>query len=102
MDLLIYLLGCKICGLQYVGSTTDIFRIRWNNCKDNDRKAQRGEQHMQPELFQYFHSEGHNGFLQDCNITLINKKDGSETTRREEYWCVVLKTVAPYGLNRTE
>ena len=24
---LIYLLSCKVCNLQYVGSTTDIFRI---------------------------------------------------------------------------
>ena len=25
---LIYLLSCKVCGLQYVGSTTDKFRLR--------------------------------------------------------------------------
>ena len=99
---LIYLLSCKICGLQYVGSTTDRFRLRWNNYKDNDRKAQRGEEHMQPELFQNFHSEGHNRFLPDCSITLINKIDGSNRRRREEYWRVVLKTVAPYRLNRIE
>ena len=99
---LIYLLSCKICGLQYVGFTTDRFRLRWNNYKDNDRKAQRCEEHMQPELFEHFHSEEHNGFLQDCSITLIEKTDGSDATRREEYWRVVLKTVAPDGLNRIE
>ena len=55
---------------------------------------------MQPELFEHFHSKEHNGFLQDCSITLIDKTDGSDPTRREEYWRVVLKTVAPYGLNR--
>ena len=54
---------------------------------------------MQPGLFQHFHSEGHNGFLQDCSITLIDKTDGSDPTRREEHCRVVLKTVAPYGLN---
>ena len=26
---LIYLLSCKICGLHYVGSTTDRFQLRW-------------------------------------------------------------------------
>ena len=31
---LIYLLSCKICGLQYVGSATSRFRLRWN--KDFD------------------------------------------------------------------
>ena len=62
---MIYLLNCKICGLQFVGSTTDRFRLRRNNYTDNDRKAQQGEEHMQLELFQHFHSEGRNGFLQD-------------------------------------
>ena len=97
---LIYLLSCKTCGLQYLGSATDRFRLRWNNYKDNDRKAQRGEEHMQPELSEHFHSEEHNGFLQDCNITLIEKTDSSDPTRREEYCRAVLKTVSPYGLNR--
>ena len=27
------LLFCKVCGLQYVGSTPDKFRLRWNNYK---------------------------------------------------------------------
>ena len=48
-------------------------------------------------MFEHFHSEEHNGFL-DCGITLIDKTDGSDPTRREQYWRVVLKTVAPYGL----
>ena len=97
---LIYLLSCKTCGLQYVGSTTDRFRLIWSNYNDNDRKAQRGEEHMQPELFEHFHSEEHNGFLQDCSITLIEKTDGSDPARRDEYRRAVLKTVSPYGLNR--
>ena len=96
---LIYLLFCKACGLQYVGSTTDKFRLRWNNYKENDRKALRGEEHMQPELFEHFAGDNHNCFLTDCSITLIDKTDGSDPTRREEYWRKVLKTVAPYGLN---
>ena len=48
---LIYFLSWKVCGLQYVGSITDKFRFRWNKYKENDRKALRGEEHMQPELF---------------------------------------------------
>ena len=57
---------------------------------------------MQPELFEYFHSKEYNGFLQDCSITLIDKTDGLDLTRREEYWRVVLRTVVPYELNRIE
>ena len=51
---LIYLPSCKICGLQYVSSSTDRFRLRWNKYKDNDRTAQRGEEYRQPELFEHF------------------------------------------------
>ena len=91
---MIYLFSCEICWPKYVGSTTDRFSLRWNNYKDNDRKAQWGEEHMQPELLQHFHSEEYDGFLQDCGITLLDKTDGSDPTRREEYWHVVLKTVA--------
>ena len=55
---------------------------------------------MQLELFNHFHSDEHNEFLQDCSTTFIDKTDGSDPTRGEQYWRVVLKTVAPYGLNR--
>ena len=95
---LIYLLSCKVCGLQYVGSTTNKCRFRWNNYKENDGKALRGEEHMQPELFEHFAADNHSCFLTDCSITLIDETDRSDPTRREEYWRKVLKTVAPYGL----
>ena len=48
---------------------------------------------MQPELFE------HNCFLNERRVTLIDKTDGSDPTRREEHWKNILKTVAPYGLN---
>ena len=92
-------MSCNVCGLQYVGSTTDKFRLRWNNYKENDWKAVRGEEHIQSEPFEHFATDNHNRFLTDCSITLTDKTDGSDPTRREEYWRKVLKTVAPYGLN---
>ena len=48
---------------------------------------------MLPLLFEYFSSNDHNGFSEDCTITLIDKTDGFDPTRREEYWRRVLKTV---------
>ena len=33
-------------------------------------------------------------------MTLIDKTDSSDSKRREENWLTVIKTVAPYGLNR--
>ena len=60
---LIYLLSCKACGLQYVGSTIDKFRLRWNNYKEFNRKAKRREENMQPLVFEHFSSNDHKGFL---------------------------------------
>ena len=34
---IVYFLFCKVCGLQYVGSTVDRFRLRWNNSKCSQR-----------------------------------------------------------------
>ena len=96
---LIYLLSCKVCGLQYIGSTTDQFRLRWNNYKENNRKAKRGEEHIQPLIFEQFSSNDHTRFLKDPSITLIDKTDRSDPTEREKYWRRVLKTFTPYALN---
>ena len=39
---IVYLLSCKVCGLQYVGSTVDRFHLRWNNYKCSQRAALEG------------------------------------------------------------
>ena len=62
---LMYLLTHKTCLKQYVVSTTDCFRCRWNNYKCNDREYGRGEACLQEYLFEHFNSEGYNGFLLD-------------------------------------
>ena len=54
---------------------------------------------MHADLFEHFVSNGHNGFLDDFTITLIDKTDGADPTGREEYWRRELKTVSHYGLN---
>ena len=54
---------------------------------------------MQPLVFEHFSSNDHNSSLEDCSITLIGKTNGSDPSKREEYWRRVLKTVTPYGLN---
>ena len=54
---------------------------------------------MQVDLFENFASHGRKGFLEDCTITLVNKTDGEDPTRKEEYWRWVLNTVSPYELN---
>ena len=54
---------------------------------------------MQADLFEHFTSHRHNGFLEDCIITLIDTTDGADPTRTEEFWRRVLETVSPYELN---
>ena len=81
---LIYLLSCEICDLQYVCSRTDRFHFRWNNYKENDRKALRDEEHIQPELFEHFATDNHNCFWNYCSITLVDETEGSDILRREE------------------
>ena len=34
----VYLMECKVCGVQYVGSTCTPFRLRFNNYKACNRK----------------------------------------------------------------
>ena len=51
---LIYLFSYKVCGKQYVGSTTDKFRYWWDNYKNCQRKAERGEDHIEKYLHDHF------------------------------------------------
>ena len=53
---------------------------------------------MQPLFWGYFSSGNHNGFWEDCSITVIGKTDEFDSARRQEYWKGILKTVTPYGL----
>ena len=79
--------------------TTNDFRYRWNNYKSNSRKFDRKESCMQEYLYRHSSSPGHEGFLNDVSVTLIDKTDRSDPKKREDYWMKTLKTTAPYGLN---
>ena len=46
-----------------------------------------------------FNSDGHNGFLHDLSVTLINKSDAKNPIKQEHYWWHILKTLATHGLN---
>ena len=72
---------------------------RWNNYKSKSKSFKRGEKCIQEHLYNYFKSEGHIEFLDDVSITLIDKTDGFNPNKRENYWMRTLKTYAPYGLN---
>ena len=94
---LVYLLTCNCCKKQYVGQTVDEFRLRWNHCKSNCRKHQRGC--MQQHLYKHFCSSNHNCFISDVSVTFIDKTNPSDPLKREDYWRSNLKTMAQFGLN---
>ena len=98
---LIYLLSCKTCGKQYTGKTVDKFRSRWKNYKTDARKAASGniESCKQQFLQNHFLQDDHHGFLEDVEVTLIDKTQASDPTKREYYWMGTLKTLYPDGLN---
>ena len=54
---------------------------------------------MQEHLYRHFSNLGHAEFLNVVSVTLIDKTDGSDPKKREDYWMKTLKTVALYGLN---
>ena len=96
---LIYLLTCKCCGTQYVQKTTDDFRLKWNNYKNNDRKNAQNEACMQEHFFEHFKSQGHSSFLGNVSITVTDKTDDKDPKRRENYWMRTLKIYASFGRN---
>ena len=106
---LIYLFSCKVCGIQYVGSTVDRFRLRWNNYKNcstwttttEQLQCSRRRTPNQNSFHQHFLSDGHNGLMNDCEIIFTDKTDSSDPTRSEFFWMRVLKIIAPLGLNIT-
>ena len=87
------------CGKQYVGQTIKEFIHRWNNYKDNARKFERGEHYMQRHLYEHFSLPHHSRFLNDVSVTLTDKAEPKDPTKREDYCIHTLKTKAPLGLN---
>ena len=52
---------------------------------------------MQEHLFKHFTNIGHNGFLNNVSITVIDKTDGKNPKKREDYWRRTLKTYLLFG-----
>ena len=89
----------KLCKKHYTGQTTGNFRGRWSNSKSKSKSFKRGEKCNQEHLYKHFENEGHTEFLDDVSITLIDKTDGSNPTKRENCWMRTIETYTPYGLN---
>ena len=99
--LLIYLMECRICRIQYIGKSETEFNIRLNNHRKdvNRQNAQQVDQH--------FKLPNHI-FNQHARFTLIEQLDNMRIDKnlatlrlkkREDFWIETLKTLHPYGLN---
>ena len=95
------MLSCKTFVKQYIGNTIDHFRSRWNNYKSDVRKAESSnmENVKQKFLRGHFLQNDHQGFLKDVEARLIDKTQGSDTTKREFHWMLTLIPLHPGGLN---
>ena len=127
----VYLITCKVCGIQNVGSTKDKYRERFNNYKSVQRKVREkvlGEKrpetnkgrpkkkeqapskeskklekkYAQEKFHQHFCKEGHTG-IPDWEIRLIDTAFSEKSLRSKElFWQYKMKTFDPDGLNEYE
>ena len=107
----VYLISCKVCKMQYVGSTITAFRTRFNNYKSKHRKFRelflngmlKGASGVEQKIFhQHFCGSGHNGEA-NWSVQLIDHAENLPMLRRKErFWQYKLNTFYPNGLNEKE
>ena len=97
----VYLITCKVCGIQYVGSTTTTFRSRFNNHRSRINahlKLSSENKRNDDFLYQHFHSSGHLG-LSHLTIQLIDRAMVErELQKKEGQWMYRLGMLRPQGL----
>ena len=97
----IYLATCAKCNLQYVGSTSTEFKVRFRNHKSNMLKNKRT-----CELAIHFNDSKHE--ISQINFIIIEQIRSFENSlhlerlllTREAYWTAQLFTLIPHGLNK--
>ncbi len=89
----IYLITCKICGLQYVGETEKLHtRINLHRSDWMTRKLYRSQ------VAEHFSFPGNT--FSDITLIAIANNPSSETRKeKESYWICRLRTLKPSGLN---
>ena len=95
----VYLITCKRCAKQYVGSTIMEFRKRFNNHKSSMNRYGKKQRGIRGEhLHAHFFEEGHLG-LEDLEVQIINVTDKRDPTKRESFWAEKINSFVPSGLN---
>ena len=86
----VYLISYKVCRLQYLGSTTTKFRVRFNNHKSRLRahsKMSAANKDKDDTIYnKHFHNDGHHG-LRDIEVHLMDKVNAKDNLlAKEEQW----------------
>ena len=91
----VYLISCKVCGLQYVGSTTTKFRLRFKNRKSPLRAhstMSAANKVKDDTIYNHFHSDEHHG-LRDIEVHLIDKVNAKDNLlAKEGQWAYRLRS----------
>ena len=100
IQIVIYLATCAKCNLQYVGSTSTEFKVRFRNHKSNMLKNKRT-----CELAIHFNDSEHE--ISQINFIIIEQIRSFENSSHLErllltrtYWTAQLFTLNPHGLNK--
>ena len=96
----IYLVTCKKCSLQYVGSTSNEFKVRFRNHKSamkTNKKTCETAIHFNASE----HSLGDFSFIAIEQIAMQDNTDRILLTR-EAFWSSQLCTLTPHGLNKRQ
>ena len=95
----VYLLTCKTCEKQYVGSTVSKFRSRFNQYKSNINLHGEGQRGFTQEtLIEHFFWNKHNGSHKDIKVQIIDYCNPNPE-RRDNFWIYHLDSIYPRGLN---
>ena len=89
---IVYVLKCMICGMQYVGESSNTMNTR---CRGHVSTIRTSKDH--PVALHY---RSYNHTTEDFTITIIDKEqDKNRRLRLEESWITLLDTLTPKGLN---
>ena len=95
----IYLLTCKRCRKQYVGSTVTRFCLRFNQYKLNIKLYGKGKRGFKQEkLIQHFFCSNHSGTHKDISAQIIYHCNPNGQERREDFCIYHLDAMFSKGL----
>ena len=93
----VYLIECRICGVQYVGETGNDVRERMRNHRSTIKHYQK---HTDKPVASHFSLPHHS--LDDLRLIIIEslgKQSKFRRLHRETFWINTLRSTSPLGLN---